>query len=159
MQEHSSWLRGYISAAEQAQMNRIAVNDPQWSTSGLADLVIAWFLHVQRFETDLEPGVDDRSVWVAHDYVAALIIRDMIAQCMGQVPEHLRPGIAAAIENVDQRFRVYAEPDSRGYAERVEGSKKTRRGWWWNTIPRRGPIRDDMLKWWGPAHSRPLLAE
>lgn len=145
----ATWLRVRLGEADVTRINGVVVPASPDRSLGLADLVGAWREHLLKFESDLLVAADDRSTWGAHDYVAALVIRDLIAQGVALVSLDLRSRIERAVAELDQRFTNFSEPDPEGYTERIDGRSKPDRGWWWHRIPKNGPVREEILAYYG----------
>ncbi|MFV2111357.1 hypothetical protein ACFHW0_03320 [Micromonospora sp. LOL_025] len=145
----AKWLRERLSAADIVRLNETVVFASPDRGIGLVDLVEAWREHLSKLEADLLAPSDDRSIWGAHDYVAALVIRDLIAQGVARLGRDRRPRIEPALAALDQRFMNFTEPDMEGYAERVDGRVEPKREWWWSRIPKSGPVREEMLLYYG----------
>ncbi|MFV2013691.1 MULTISPECIES: hypothetical protein [unclassified Micromonospora] len=148
-EDTAKWLRERLSEADIAQLNETVVSASPGRDIGLVDLVGAWREHLSKLEADLLAPSDDRSIWGAHDYVAALVIRDLIAQGVALLSLDLRPRIEPAVAELDQRFIKFTEPDLEGYAERIDGRVKPDREGWWYRIPKSGPVREEMLLYYG----------
>lgn len=118
---------------------------------GVADAAHAWWKHVSKFEADLTASPDDRSIWGAHDFVAALVIRDAVDEGISRLESDLVRIIKPAISDADQRFLDFTEVDADGSIEKIEGRSAQGRGWWWARIPKRGPIRDEIQRYYGHA--------
>ncbi|WP_146605647.1 hypothetical protein [Micromonospora craterilacus] len=148
-EDTAKWLRERLSEADILRLNETVVSASPGRGIGLVDLVGAWREHLSKLESDLLAPLDDRSIWGAHDYVAALVIRDLIAQGFAQLSFDMRPRIERAVAELDQRFMNFTEPDPEGYAERIDGRVKPDREGWWYRIPKGGPVREEMLLYYG----------
>jgi hypothetical protein len=95
-------------------------------------------------ERELELPDSDRSVWGAHDLIAADSLRDFIARGLELVSEKESSNFIAALGEVDSRFLSYTEVDELGALLRLAGDEPKARGWWWVRIPRSGPIRREL---------------
>jgi hypothetical protein len=107
-------------------------------------LVGAWAKHVQKIEDDLDLPDSDRSVWGAHDLIAALTIRNAVERAVALVSTELSSRVAEVLGSVDEQFMSYTEDDPRSSLEKVDVLPADRDHWWWHRIPQRGPIRRDI---------------
>ncbi|WP_157756682.1 hypothetical protein [Plantactinospora sp. KBS50] len=148
-EDAAKWLREHLSEADIARLNETVVSASPGRDIGLADLVGAWREHLSKLESDLLAPSDDRSIWGAHDYVAALVIRDLVAQGLALLSFDMRPRTERAVAELDQWFMNFTEPDPEGYAERIDGRVKPDREGWWYRIPKSGPVRDEMVLCYG----------
>lgn len=142
-----AWL---LSRMDSAHLEAAAKAEITWGPglTNAAGLLYSWHRHIEKFYSDLERDYQDPKIWIEHDYVAALVIRDVLAKAVVLVQPEYRPGIKDVIDEVDQRFRDFTEYESTGIAQRVYGEVVDDPGWWWLTIPKRGIIRDLMSKPW-----------
>lgn len=113
-------------------------------TRTAADLVVGWASHVTRLvgERDLRLA-EQRDVWNAHDYVAALIIRGLVRRALEQLDAGLRERTERAVARFDDELRSFTEPDERGLLRRF-AADDAGEDWWWGRIPVSGPVRDDL---------------
>src|SRR4029450_12260803 len=84
------WLPQHIDDANVSRLNEIVVPASPETGLGLIDLLRAWWEHLSKFEADLFLPSDDRSIWGAHDYIAALILRDLLAKAVSRVDPSLK---------------------------------------------------------------------
>jgi hypothetical protein len=139
------WLSRHLEAAEVGQLERTAVSVSPARSVGLVALLIAWYQHVVRIESEMGLPDSDRSVWGAHDLIAADSLRDFIARGLEMISEgESRRRFNAALGEVDSRFLSYTEADELGALSRLDGDEDRVRGWWWTRIPRSGPIRREL---------------
>jgi hypothetical protein len=110
----------------------------------LANLLQAWKGHVEKIEGDLSLPESDRSLWGAHDFIAALYIRDFLQVGISGLKRVGHEKFDRIVGEIDERFCSYTEVDEIGLAERVDGRSDPNRGWWWRRIPDRGPIRNEL---------------
>lgn len=110
----------------------------------LTELLAAWRAHVARIhnEQELDPGTG----WTGHDLVAALLLRDRIADVLEAQPTNVRADAAEPLADADTMFSEMTVEDTDGlvrrFAENLSAS-----AWWWSRLPRRGPIRADIDDW------------
>jgi hypothetical protein len=136
----NSYELAEIAAAQQE------VSDTR-SLSAL-DLLVAWTLHVNKIQEQLDmPPSDDRAWW-AQDLVAALFLRDFIQNCLAQLPQPIRAKLEHLVETPDEIFRSMTESDSDGLVQAAAQHETAKERWWWRRIPIRGPIRQDLLEYY-----------
>ena len=146
------WLRQWFDEVHAARLNEVAVSMSASRSIGVADLARAWWEHISKLEADLSATPEDQSVWGAHDFVAALVVRDALAKGITRLEGELRQAVEPAVASVDQRFRAFTEPDEDGCIKRVDGRSSEGRGWWWARVPRQGPIHAEMQLYYGHTH-------
>jgi hypothetical protein len=95
-------------------------------------------------ERELDLPDSDRSVWGAHDLIAADSLRDFIARGLESIPEGESRNFLIALDEADSRFLSYTEVDELGALPRLDNDESKVRGWWWTRIPCSGPIRRDL---------------
>ncbi|WP_033290972.1 hypothetical protein [Amycolatopsis jejuensis] len=138
------WLGRHLGVVEVDRLERIVISVAPARSLGMVTLLLGWYEHVARMEGELEFPDDDRSVWGAHDLIAADSLRDFIAGGLELVPEEDASNFVSALGEVDSRFRSYTEVDELGVLLRLAGDEPDARGWWWVRIPRFGPIRREL---------------
>jgi len=142
------WLGRWVGEAERARLDEVTLDLTPSRSIGLAGAVTSWQAHIAKLDADLGLPPDDHSLWVSHDLVAAVIIRDMVAELTGRAGPELRAAIEPAIADADRQYRDFTEPDEDGCLVRVDGRDLADRDWWWHRIPRRGPIRRELEQEW-----------
>jgi len=110
----------------------------------LIDLLTAWSRHVEKIDSDRGRSFDDRSVWVAHDFVAALAIRDFVEEGRDSLDATIQDKIEQYLQQVDSKFRAVTQDDSRHLVGRVAERDVTTKAWWWRRVPESGPVLQDM---------------
>jgi hypothetical protein len=70
----------------------------------LADLLCAWKGHVEKIESDLLLPGSDRSVWGAHDLVAAVSLRSFLQEGLADLEPEIRQRVEQVVSDVDERF-------------------------------------------------------
>ncbi|MEU6402207.1 hypothetical protein [Streptomyces sp. NPDC046985] len=138
------WLNRHLGVAEADQLDRTVVSVAPGRSLGLVALLLGWYEHVTRMEKELDLPDSDRSVWGAHDLIAADSLRDFIARGLESIPEGGSRNYLVALDEADSRFLSYAEFDELGALLRLDGGESKVRGWWWTRIPCSGPIRRDL---------------
>ncbi|WP_203668761.1 hypothetical protein [Cellulomonas pakistanensis] len=114
----------------------------------LAELVGAWGHHVSRLEREARahPAAGSREradVWGVYDLIAANYLRDVLEPLMQALGDRERADMRSALDAVDQRFLGFTVPDVHKIVQRIDGGGP-RSAWWWNRIPERGPVLDDV---------------
>jgi hypothetical protein len=144
MSEYPYGISADLNTEERARLEATPVSLGHGRSRTLADLVVGWAAHVTRLlaERDL-PIQERRDAWNAHDYVAALIIRGMLERGLALVDGELRQKVAQVVSKFDEQLRSFTEPDEQGVLRRF-ASDEAGNQWWWERIPRTGPIRDDL---------------
>lgn len=138
------WLAEQLAGDDIRQLNEVTVAISPSRTLGLADAVRAWWEHVSKLEHDVLLPRDDPSIWGAHDFIAALVIRDVVAAGIARLSMDLKNKLQPAVASTDQRFLDYTEADSDGCIEKIDGRPNSHRGWWWQRAPKTGPIQDEI---------------
>ncbi|MFE2723840.1 hypothetical protein [Kitasatospora sp. NPDC059327] len=115
----------------------------------LPHLLASWKTHVEKLEADLSLPSSDRSVWGAHDLIAALVLRDFIQDGMGALDVALRSRFESLISEIDNRFISFTEPDDQLRVEKVDARSGSEREWWWKRIPVTGPAREEVILYSG----------
>jgi hypothetical protein len=146
MAEYPYGVSEGLSGDDRARLESTEVALGYGHTRTAADLIVGYAARVNRLDAEhaLHPG-DDRDLWNAHDLVGTLIIRDMAERGLDLLDGELRSRVASAVARVDERLRSFTEPDERRLVHRFAG-EDAGHGWWWNRIPRSGPIRTELLR-------------
>ncbi len=114
----------------------------------LGELLDAWSAHVRRLDDEQSLSEDEKSVWGAYDYYAALLIRSEIHSVMAQLSADVAEAVNAEVATSDDRFRSSTEADDEGVLRNliqlVFGKHPPDDGWWWFRLPITGPARDDI---------------
>jgi hypothetical protein len=111
----------------------------------LAELVASWGAHLGKIAKDMEQPIGPMT-WGAHDYFAALSIRDLIQFSCEGLNQDLRGVTASRTAVADQSLCTFAELDERGLVVRF-GDPPAPISWWWKRIPLSGLIRDELEEW------------
>ena len=117
---------------------------PQRSLS-VIELMAAWALHVNKIGADRTALPDDPATWGPHDLVAALYIRDFLAECVSRLSTELGDRVGAAIRPYDDMFRSVTQLDRDHLVARVAEMSMIDKPWWWHRIPDSGPMLDELL--------------
>jgi hypothetical protein len=116
---------------------------PQRSLN-VIELATAWALHVRKIDADRTMPPDDAHTWGPHDLVAALYIRDFLADCLSRLPERLNEKASVAIRPYDEGFLAVTQPDDDQVVARVAEVDVAGKPWWWHRIPDSGPMLDEL---------------
>lgn len=108
------------------------------------ELATAWALHVRKIDADRTMPPDDPGTWGPHDLVAALYIRDFLADCVSRLSAELRDKVITAIRPYDEMFREVTQPDGEHLVARAAALSLEDRSWWWYRIPDSGPMLDEL---------------
>ena len=109
------------------------------------DLLDGWDRHLARLHDESQrPGSPDS--WGAHDYFAALSLRDVIARALPRLSSEQARLADARLRGPDILLRTFTEIDDRRLV-RTPGDRQTSQDWWWDRIPLRGPVREDLEAW------------
>lgn len=116
------------------------------SVLAMGQVADGWRQHVERFQDELPKTLDDRTVWGAHDWAAALYLRDALSRAQGELRATERDLAEQAIAEADEQYREMSELDDDGLLFRflMELKPADPRGWWWRMIPKRGPVREEL---------------
>ena len=79
-------------------------------TLTVRELAAGWASHVSRFVEELD-AAEMRDYWGVEDFVAALCLRDFLAQAMSDLPVDERSALASALSPADTAFRSLTAPD------------------------------------------------
>lgn len=143
------WLPG-LTDEELAALSAVPVPEGHGRVTSLAELVAGWASHVERLSaesarTGADP--DDASVWTPDDFVGALHLRNRVAAGIAATPAPLLAAAERAVAAADARFTALTEPDDDGLLDAAVRPGDRLSGWWWHRVPRRGPIRDELVAW------------
>lgn len=152
MTESNDLLSRHFDKSDLDRLSQVQVAVSGSRSVSLGDLLVAWSGHVEKIESDLVLPDDDRSVWGAHDLIAALYIRDRIQEGTAGLDARLRKNVDEFVSGADERFLSLTEADEQGSAEAVDGRTDAGRGWWWKRIPKAGPIHSELVQYYGHVH-------
>ncbi len=130
---------------DRESLELVTVAMPYGRTKTLAELVNGWDEHVKRLRAEEHRSSEDPSVWGAHDYLAALHLRDLVIAGADQSPSEIREVALRLVASVDEAFRAFTEPDSVGVVDRFSGEQHSESEWWWKRLPKSGPVREELL--------------
>lgn len=115
-------------------------------TLTLARLLEGWEKHVRRLERELRQPVTELT-WGAHDYFAALFLRDFISRGTELQGFEITRQVDERIAAVDALFREFTESDKRGLVTRFGEVTPSSNAWWWRRVPTQGLVRDELETW------------
>lgn len=98
----------------------------------------AWHTHVLELERATTAG--DEHPWTAHDFLAALTVRDHLQSALRLLPVTLREHMAELTGPVDDRYRACTVADTAKVVPIAAGFDIGDRGWWWFRVPDGGEI-------------------
>jgi hypothetical protein len=138
-------LSEHLSADDRAHLEAVQVPLGAGRVRTVADLVVGYGAHVNKLlaERDLQPS-EDRDAWNAHDYVATLILRGLADRGLGLLDDDLRAKVNQAVARVDELLKDFTEPDQQHLVRRF-AAEDAGPQWWWDRIPRSGPVRAELL--------------
>lgn len=126
-------------------LEKIGVPLSAQTTTSLASLINSWKAHVSRL-VDESTDNDVEEPWGAHDLLAALYLRDFIANSTASIPAMEREESIRRLESTDREFESFTEGDQRSLV--VKFSEESGRvGWWWTRLPQSGPVRRELDEW------------
>jgi hypothetical protein len=138
------WLMDRLSAEDISRLQEVDVHASEQHSFNLANLVRGWKRHVDKIENDLPLPSSDRTVWGAHDVVAAVSLRSFLQEGLADLDPEIRQRVEHVVSEVDEIFLSYTELDNLGLLEKVDGRSNPDRGWWWRRIPKAGPAREEI---------------
>jgi hypothetical protein len=140
----------HFAEDERAELERCRYPvTPQRSLS-VIELATAWALHVSKIGADRTASPDAPATWGPHDLVAALYIRDFLAECIGQLPAELGEKVSVAIRPYDEVFRSVTQLDRDRLVAHVAEVSVIDKPWWWHRIPDSGPMLDELRAFRSP---------
>ncbi len=144
MERYPFGISDDLSEADLATMELTDADLGHGRSRNLADLVVGWAAHVNRLHSEqyLRPG-EDHEAWTAHDYVAALIIRDVIERALRLLPREVEDHAFTVVTKHDELLRAFTEPDHTGVLQRFAPGEWGS-GWWWQRLPQSGPVRQEL---------------
>ncbi|GHA10648.1 hypothetical protein ACFOOM_31950 [Streptomyces echinoruber] len=142
--ERDEWLGCFLTEMEASRLENASVPVAPGKALGLVELLQSWRDHVVRIEGELELPDSDRTVWGVYDLIAALALRSFIARGMEIADQNSLEGFRRALGDVDSRFREFTEGDESGVVRRLDEGERPSGEWWWDRVPRIGPIRREI---------------
>ncbi|MGB3438435.1 MAG: hypothetical protein WBA97_06735 [Actinophytocola sp.] len=133
-----------LDCGQLAALSEARVDLSMTRTSSLGELIYAWKLHITKLVGDMLRSSEDRTLWGAHDYVAALVLRDSIEAGMDLLGVEDRKIARVLLNDIDSLFKGYTEEDHDGCTSRIIGKESVGLSWWWGRIPRQGPVRREI---------------
>lgn len=140
----SEWLGHFLVEGEASRLECVTVPASADRALGLVTLLASWRAHVVRIERELELPDSDRTVWGVYDLIAALSLRSLIARGIEVADASSLDGFMRALDDVDGKLRSYTEADESRIVRRVDGGGRPSDEWWWDLVPRTGPIRREL---------------
>jgi hypothetical protein len=137
-------LGARLTGTERADLESCRYQMTPERSPNVLELVAAWALHVRKIDADRTRPPDDPRTWGPHDLVAALYIRDFLADCLSRLPAALSDKVIAAVHPHDELFQAVTQDDYGQFVARVADLDVTGRPWWWHLIPDSGPMLDEL---------------
>lgn len=141
----NDWLAERLSPADLSEVLATTVRVSGEEERDLGVLIVGWKRHVEKLEGDMVLPTSDRSVWGAHDLVAAVSLRSFVEIGLKMLSPKVEPRVASIVSLIDERYRSFTEEDEQNRIEKVDGRIDPARGWWWRRIPRAGAAREETL--------------
>ncbi|MFB9690475.1 hypothetical protein [Amycolatopsis plumensis] len=161
--ERDEWLDSRLSPEQAGVLRDLRVVVSPEREADLYSLIVFWRRQIAKLRGDLSRPDSDRTVWGAHDYVAALFTRDAVAEGLDLV--RLEPSTLAVVDVLDGEFMSCTEPDDTSLLTKVDDSVEPGSGWWWARIPVSGPARREIARTargvpsWRITQSQPRLLD
>jgi hypothetical protein len=142
--ERGEWLGCFLTDTDIRQLEGVSVSVAPERTVGLVELLESWCNHVDRIEAEVGLPDSDRTVWGVYDLIAALALRSFVYRGMKNTDSDFLEGFRRALDDADSRFRQFTEIDESGIVRRLDGGERSNGEWWWDRVPRIGPIRREV---------------
>lgn len=140
-----------LREAEYSRLDKASLPVTPERIFGLIALLESWLDHVINIEAEINLNESASGVWGINDLVAALEIRSFIARGVAIVDVNSIDGFMQALGGIDLRFKHFTENDESGVVRGVGEIERSIGEWWWDRIPRTGPIRREIeLRKLGP---------
>jgi hypothetical protein len=140
----NDWPVEQLSADDVSHLREVDVQVADQRSLSLVDLLLGWKQHVEKLESDLPLPSSDRSVWGAHDVIAAVSLRSFVQEGLADLESEIRQRVEQFVSGVDETFLSYTEVDELGLLEMIDGRSNPDRDWWWRRIPKVGPAREEI---------------
>ncbi len=146
------WVLANLTSSDTTALERVVVYFGD-DRSDLRVLILSWARHLGRIHAELDLDVDAPGAWVEWDLLQAILFRDWIERHLREdLDEAARPSIQRVVHHVDEWYVSWTEVDA-GVMARVDGGDHSdHSGWWWNRIPPRGPIHEELVRYHGHVH-------
>jgi hypothetical protein len=142
-----------LSPAELLDLQEITVSLSTDRKISLISLVKGWAKHVDRLETEhSSTHASDPCSWTVWDYIAALLLRDRIAETITLISDPLGSKTRAWVEKKpDAKLYSFTQADDSGifarFASEIAEENLFSKGWWWSRVPVSGPVHEDLEEW------------
>jgi hypothetical protein len=103
----------------------------------LLDLFDSWAAHVLHLVREVE-SFDPKQAWGAHDFLAAVYIRDRLDKGLAGTG-----GTLAPVEVTDELFRRFTRPHGERSLRLLDPDVPDG-PWWWRRVPTAGPVADEL---------------
>jgi hypothetical protein len=105
------------------------------------DLIDSWAGHVLRLFRESTGQVPDS--WGAHDYIAALYVRDRLGNALKRMTNEIHRDDPFSVQTIDSLFVSFTSADVehqlRRFQDELPGDP-----WWWQRIPTTGPVATQL---------------
>lgn len=142
--ERGEWIGCFLTDLDIRRLEGVSVSVTPERALGLVELLEGWRNHVLRIEDELRLPDSDRTVWGVYDLIAALALRSFISRGMKKIDSDTIGGFERAVNDVDSRFVQFTEVDGSGIVRHLDGVERSNVEWWWDRVPRIGPIRREV---------------
>lgn len=131
-------------------LDEIYVNISNETSLSLRQLLDGWSNHVGRIASEMRRPVS-RETWGAHDYFAALHLRDFIALGRSELGSADAAEVDYHLLSADMKLRDITEDDTEALVLRFAALSEAegREEWWWHRIPVAGLVRLELNDWRG----------
>ncbi|WP_134765113.1 hypothetical protein [Nocardioides sp. 1609] len=144
MEEHGLLPRRWMTMASKKQWQTVSVALNPYVSLSMGELLDGWRSHVRRLSVELDAETSDRATWGAHDYAAALHIREAFERGLALLQAQDRADAKREVADSDQYLQTRTEPDVGGLLNELLSAEATSDSWWWHRVPKRGPVRDEL---------------
>ncbi|MBV1958876.1 hypothetical protein ACWGR3_10065 [Streptomyces albidoflavus] len=142
--ERGEWLGCFLTDMDIRRLEGVPVPVAPGRILGLVELLESWRNHVLRIEAEIALPDSDRTVWGVYDLIAALTLRSFVSLGMKKTDSDFLGGFRRALDDADSRFIQFTEIDESGIVRRLDGGERSNGEWWWDRVPRMGPIRREV---------------
>jgi hypothetical protein len=112
----------------------------------LKEIVVGWAQHVERLRAEEHSNLrKDPDVWGAHDFLAALYLRDLVERGLDRSSPSVFGQAQLLVADADRSFTDFTVDDTQEVVVRFSGEDHLEAAWWWHRIPKMGPAREDLL--------------
>lgn len=132
-----------------AELEDIRVELPHGRSLTMQELIHGWERHVSRLAAEM-PGPTTDESWGAHDYFAALNLRDLIESARSELDDDQDLLVDFRVTIADEALRAMTDEDHEGLVTRFgQRDPRSVSRWWWHRVPRKGLVRAELDEWSG----------